>query len=376
MQATNLYALNHEQTFNLIHTTGHKRTFVVEGDIGCGKTSLLKMFREREVTTPSGLPYEAFVYFDSTTKEAGDLFVPDLISLSKEQDKDNRIVKFAPHEDLGLHIDGPIVVLLDEIGKATLPVKNGLMRICLERTMGGLSYHPETIVFATSNLTGEGTGDTFLPHQYDRMDFIRLLKGDNLSWINWAINHGIDDNITAFAYETPELFQSFTEVTNPEDNEYIFHPQAPERRAFVTNRGLAEATHVVSKRHLMDDHTLQAALSACWGYPAAAAFMANMHLRDKMPSQGQIKADPQGTPVPDNDAAKCALIFRALRTMTRDFLPSWMTYIGRFDHGMQVLFCTSAVDVNYRHKDFVVQNNEFRQWAMRNKHVFDADIVK
>jgi energy-coupling factor transporter ATP-binding protein EcfA2 len=87
--ATSMYALNHEQAVNAVLAFGKKRTVLIEGEMGIGKSSILNMLAER-------LPDHTPIYFDCTTRDLGDLMVPMFDKIG-----DDGVVKFAYNEELG-----------------------------------------------------------------------------------------------------------------------------------------------------------------------------------------------------------------------------------------------------------------------------------
>ena len=108
-------------------------------------------------------PEHVPVYFDATNKDLGDMALPDLNSAN------DGYVRFVPNEEMGLHLNKPVIVMIDEYGKANPSVKNALNLFMYERKMGGYKLHPDSIVFATTNKSGEGVGDILQPHQYNRI---------------------------------------------------------------------------------------------------------------------------------------------------------------------------------------------------------------
>ena len=122
--AKNMYAMGVDEVVNAIIENGHEQTVIVEGDIGSGKCSILKMLAKE-------LPTHTPCYFDCTTKDLGDIQLPKF----KEAEKQD-YVRFAPNEELGIHLDWPIIVMFDEIGKANPAVKNAANGIMLERRRG------------------------------------------------------------------------------------------------------------------------------------------------------------------------------------------------------------------------------------------------
>ena len=62
--------------------------------------------------------------------------------------------------------------MVDEYGKANPAVKNAMLRLMLERKIGSYTLHPDSLVFATTNLGAEGVGDLLPPHARNRMTVI------------------------------------------------------------------------------------------------------------------------------------------------------------------------------------------------------------
>ena len=62
-----------------------------------------------------------------------------------------------------------------------------------------------------------------------------------MEWIEWGINNDIDHTLLGWAKDNPQLFASFEDVKDPEENPYIYHPR-DQRTAFVTPRSLEAAS--------------------------------------------------------------------------------------------------------------------------------------
>ena len=69
--AVSMYAINLDQIVALIRGVGHKRTVLVQGHMGTGKSSLLW-------TLASSMPTHQPCYFDCTTKDLGDITLPNI----------------------------------------------------------------------------------------------------------------------------------------------------------------------------------------------------------------------------------------------------------------------------------------------------------
>ena len=106
MSTNTMYALSIEEIANAIAVQvplppEDKTTIIVEGEMGSGKSSILKVLAE-------DLPDHKAIYFDCTTKaDAGDLMLPKFKDL-----EGNDYVSFATNEELGMHLkDTPLIII-------------------------------------------------------------------------------------------------------------------------------------------------------------------------------------------------------------------------------------------------------------------------
>lgn len=364
--AQQTYALNLDQAESLILAVGHHRTVLLQGHMGTGKSSLL-------ATLAAAKSDHVACYFDCTTKDLGDITIPNIAKL----DDGTGYVTYLTNEELGAHNHKPIILMIDEFGKANQAVKNALLRLILERKIGSYTLHPDSIVFATTNLGSEGVGDLLPAHARNRITVVETKKPTAMEWVEWGISNGVDHTILGWAKETPEVMQDFRDVPNPDDNQYIFHPRAADRAAFCTPRSLHAASDILQNREGLDDDTLTAALIGTIGVRAAMDFMAFLKLADQLPSLESIKSDPANAKVPTSASATCMVVFRSLSTIDRDWMDAWMTYMLRLDKDAQGLFANGvrASKYNKTKQSMVMQNKQFTQWAIDNNYMFAADKV-
>ena len=360
--AHSMYKLSLAQCANLIKVIGTENTVLVQGPMGSGKSSMLKTL-ERELPSHKG------IYFDGTTKDLGDMAIP------KFKDADgNDYVTFATHEELGLHLkDTPLTLMLDELGKSNPMVKNALLRLMQERQFGSYKLHPDSIVFATTNLGSEGLGDTLPAHARNRITIVTLKNPDHMEWIEWGINNGIDPILLGWVRDNPQVFQSFEDVKDPEENSYIFHPRAAGRTSFVTPRSLEAASDILKLRDFMDDQSVTAALMGTIGDRAAMDMMAYVRLADDLPKLTQIKSDPENAPVPQSVAAQCMVVYRTLSSIERDWLDAWMVYLNRMPKECQGMFANGVRTPNYSKQGVVMTHKGFTDWARSHAYLFASD---
>ena len=216
---------------------------LLQADMGTGKSSIINIIA---LMNPTYKP----VYLDCTTLvDSADLF------MVKYSD-DGKTFKTVPLEDLGMHLpDQPIILMLDEIGKCNRSVILACNRIMLERKHSGYELHPDSIVFATTNKGTEGVGDLLPAHTRNRITVVTMRNPDNMEFIeDFGINNNLDPALLGFCKEKPELFHSFEQYENPDENPYIPHPRS-NRAAFTTPRSLHRASDILKMRHLCNERS-------------------------------------------------------------------------------------------------------------------------
>ena len=363
MNAQKMYALGLDQITNAILVGGHKRTILVQGHMGTGKSSMLK-------TLSKELPKHIPCYLDCTTKDLGDITVPNLAKL----DDGTGYVTYLTNEELGAHHDVPVILMIDEYGKANPAVKNALLRLMLERKIGSYTLHPDSIVFATTNLGAEGVGDLLPAHARNRITVVTSRKPTAEEWIEWGINNGIHPTVLGWVRENPQVMQSFEDVFDPEENPHIFHPQVL-RAAFVTPRSLEAASDWLHEQASFDDQTLTSLLMGTIGDRGALDLMAFVKLANQLPSLESIKQDPTGATLPTSASAVCMVVYKLLSVLERDWVDSCMTYLNRLDKEAQGLFANGVRAPKYSKRDIVMTNKKFTEWARDNNYMFTADKV-
>jgi|TARA_R110000764_G_scaffold5536_1_gene21863 energy-coupling factor transporter ATP-binding protein EcfA2 len=357
-----MYALNLDQIATAIRNGGNKRTILVQGHMGTGKSSLLN-------TLAAELPTHTACYFDCTTKDLGDISIPKLAMLDGDG---SDYVTYATNEELGAHHEGPIILMIDEYGKANPAVKNSMLRLMLERKIGSYALHPDSLVFATTNLGAEGVGDLLPPHARNRMTVVTSRKPNNIEWIEWGINNDIDHTLLGWAKDNPQLFASFEDIKDPEENPYIYHPR-DQRAAFVTPRSMEAASDWLKQREAFDDQTLTSLLMGTIGARGAMDLMAFVKLADQLPSLESIKQDPHNAKVPDSAAAVCMVVYRALAALEKEWLDPWMDYMVRLDKEAQGMFANGVRAPKYSKQSMVFTNRKFTDWCVEMNYMFAAD---
>jgi energy-coupling factor transporter ATP-binding protein EcfA2 len=347
-----------QEVVNVINRIGDKVTVLVSGHTGTGKSSILK---ELAALNPNHVP----CYLDVTVMDVGDFLIPKIRTLNGDE-----VCSFIPNESFGFHLKKPIILLLDEIGKASKSVMNCSLRLMLERSLGVYDLPEGSIVFATTNLGIEGLGDNIPPHARNRVCNVNMRKPTAEEWRwNYAQNAGVDPVVIASAIEYPSCFASFQDYEVAGQNQYIYDPRSP-TISFVTPRSLEKASDILKKCRDVPEPVLYHLLAGVVGERFTADMMNILKLDNTMPAWSEIINKPDTTIVPPNGAAICLVVSKALSNVATDTFDSWMTYLNRLPREAQALFAMSVMSANSPKRSVAVTNRKFTEYAVENGYLF------
>ena len=339
-----------------IGIVGKDVTVIGQGEPGIGKSSMLKVLAQQ-------YPDYEIAYIDCTLLDLGDFALP-----YTEMAGDLKVTKFAPNARFKMHTGKPVIVMLDEIGKAMKAVKNVLLTLMLEQRIGDQYLPKGSIVFGTTNLLSDGVGDMLEAHARNRVCMTTVRKPDADEWIEWAISNDVAPEVIAWVKQFPHALASYTDASQ-KDNPYIFNPTRAGMGAVVTPRSLEKASHIAKQRAELGDALTISMLTGTIGESASRDMQAFFTVVDKLPTWDAIMASPSTTKMPTDTVAKCILVFSAITRVEKDSLPKWMTYLQRMDMEWQALFATSVMKSQAK-QAFCVMNKEFKDWALKNQWLF------
>ena len=348
-----------KQAADLIAAVGDKQTILVQGEMGIGKSSILKMLSQR----PEFADY-FFCYVDITTKDVGDFLVPKIRTLDGVE-----VCSMIPNEEFGLHFkDKKVVMMLDELGKAKGGVMNACLRLMNEKSLG--TYNLRGIVFATTNLSVEGIGDNVPPHARNRVTVVRVAKNDAQTWIEeYAIPNGINPVIIGAVREYPEMFASFEQYEKPEQNVYINDPRTV-RAAFVTHRSMERASYIYERTRILGDDVMCHALAGTVGEKAMHNILTMDKMDQQLPAWDDVVKSPDTATVPTSAAAACMMVTKAVHRIESTSISAWMKYMARLSREAQGLFARSVMSDLCPKRTVATRNTEFAKWAADNNFLF------
>lgn len=306
------------QAATLIRTIGGTNTILLQGQPGVGKSAILGMLA-REL--PDYLP----CYVDVANLDLGDLGMPVI-------DREAMTTSYAPNVRFGIGKgqNKPVLLMLDELGKASRPVLNMLLPVILEHRLGDVKLPTGSIVFGTTNLATDGVGDNIPAHAFNRMTVMDVSNPAVDDWLGWAANNNVAPEVMAFARDYPQVFERYDLIDAKENNPYIFNPLQGNTKAFCSPRSLEKASNIVKQRDVLGD-SLLAALCGTVGEAGARDLEANVMLADSMPRFAAILADPVKCKLPDGAGAYFLMAFSLAARASADNLDTIMKYINRFE---------------------------------------------
>lgn len=377
------YADSHDDLVEEIADLGHQISLIIQGPMGWGKSALLHSLREMPK-----FKSHTFVYIDCTTKsDSGDFFMI-------KYGEDGKTFVTVPHEELGLHLEGPVILMFDEIGKMPRSAFNSVLRILYERKTGEYSLHPDSRLFATTNLAAEGLGDLLPPHGINRCQVRTYKVPTKMEWLSYGIRNNLHPFILSYANQNDHIFTCFLDHEEIGQYPEIYDPRALDKPiACVTGRSLENASHVFyvydcrieaakdagtyqedgdfEKKY---QRVLHNALVGTVGPAAANNMRTYFKMQGEIPTRDQIIQNPMGAPIPKSGAAKCLLISRTLNDMDKELAGPWMTYLMRegFTNVDQALFGMGTRVKGYPEKKLraVTGNTQYQKWAEANSYLF------
>ncbi len=338
-----------------IGTVGKEVTIIGQGEPGIGKSAMLKV-------VGAMYPEHELAYIDATLLDLGDFALP-----YTEQHGDMKITRFAPNNRFKLHQDKPVIVMLDEIGKAMKSVKNVLLTLMLEHRIGDHYLPAGSIVFGTTNLASDGVGDYLEVHARNRVCFITVRKPEADEWIEWAVSNDVAPEIISWVKQFPHALASYTDESQKE-NPYIFNPLKAGQSAFVTPRSLEKASNIAKQRSVLGEALTISLLAGTIGESAARDMQAFFTVADKLPSWNDILKSPAKVKLPADTIARCILVFSAVTQVTKDTLTPCMEFVKRLDLEWQALFVNGMIRSSKQ--SFALGNDDFRKWAVDNTWLY------
>jgi energy-coupling factor transporter ATP-binding protein EcfA2 len=351
--ATVMSTLKINECVKLISAIGATNAFVIEGEPGTGKSTILKMLEDIH-----GPAYN-YVYLDCPTVGEGSL-VMDV------PDRDTKKLETYLSSRLKIDAGKPVIIMLDEYLKVAKLLKVLFTRLLLEKVIGDTKLPEGSIIFATSNNSTDGVNDTIEAHVGNRVGRIKMAKPTHKEWNLWATENGISALTRSWVAINTRCMRSYLEA-DQEDNPFIFNPRRAGSVSFVSPRSLAKADNIIKAKSVIGEQVAKAALMGTLGQAAGESMGMFLQMeQDVIPIQTILK-DPKNTRIPDDAGPLLMTLFNAADVLeTQDEVSSFMGWVDRIQSiELQGVFFTMFVQ-GKRTTRMAMRNDKIRAWAEQN----------
>ena len=327
-------------------------TFVINGEPGIGKSTI-----HQELKRILGDGYD-HIYVDCPVKDFSDIgmYIPN---------HESRSLSFYPSDLFKLSSPKPKVIMLDEFAKSPKLLQTMWTRLMLEHSIGDVQLPAGSIVFATSNNSSDGVGDTMLAHAGNRVCIVQMRKPSAMEWLSWASENGISATTRAWVAMESRCLASYLDG-GQEDNPYIFRP-GKSGLSFVTPRSLVKNDIHVRNRSRLGETVTKALIAGTVGVSAGESMAAYLSLDKELRTTKEVLADPANIPLPEKPAAAFMMMFNAIDDMvTQDDLSNFMIFINRLKSSeIQEMFF-SMLWQNKRTTRIARNNKDVLAWSQDN----------
>ena len=347
-----------------IELIGDTRVVIVRGEMGIGKTTILKELAKRR---PKHIP----CYVDMTTKDIGDLLAPKFVKINGMD-----VMQFIANAEFGLQHNQPLIIMWDEFTKANKVVQTQCIRALQEWQLGEHKFPPGTIQFATGNLSEEGLLDALQPHHANRAMQIVVRKPNDTEWIqDFAIPNNIHPTVIQSVRQFPQMLASYQDYKTPGENPYIYDPERP-MPAVVTPRSLESVSVCLwrieeAPEHLRLSYDAKVhGIAGLVGERAAADIMSVDVLNSELPPWEAVATTPDKAPVPTSAGAQCLFVYSAIQKVAEDTATPLIKYLSRMPLETQALFATTVLQTTKA--AMLMDNKSFFSWAQENNWMLKA----
>lgn len=336
------------------HKRGLRRTILIEGENGIGKTAVYHALRR----DPQFADHIAVDPIDATQLSDGSVWMPDI-------DREAGVSRELPNERFGLSktnrlgVNGarPILCFIDEFAKAAPYVKNTLAPVVYDYRVGDYHFPEGSLVIMATNLGIEGLGDNIPAHIRNRLIRVKMRKAKLDEWRAYAERKGLDYRVIACAVKHPQIFDSFLDY-EPEgkyagkslakDNPHIYNPREMQD-AYASPRSFETSSDIVKT---LDDVGMNLVRAQLWGAigPFAENICTTIRLGNTLPDFSLIMRDPANAPLVNDPVTQMIQVQQFVsRVNTREEAEASTIYVQRMREEMCQLYVqqiSTSVKVN------------------------------
>lgn len=270
--------------------------------------------------------------------------VVDLIGLPEVKDG---FTTFARPRMLPTEADGPSILFLDEMNRASQMMLNAGLQLLLDHKIGEHELPADCVVMAAGNPESD-PGVTKLSAA-TRLRSIRLdLEVDVTDWMNWAVEAGIEPSVIAFHRFRDGLLHNFDPKawTSPNPRSWEFVSQICYQNA--------------------DPRIEHALIVGAIGEAAAVEFSGFRKLYRELPSIDAIVMEPLKTKVPEAPNVRYAIAAALSRRISDTNFGRILQYLERMPVEFNVMAVRAAIG---RVGELLTSTPEYTRWIVKHADV-------
>lgn len=267
-------------------------------------------------------------------------------------DKDTGKARYAPLNTFPIEGDAiPAgyngwLLFLDEMTSASRAVQAASYKVVLDRMVGDHHLHKNVVIVAAGNREEDGAiverMSTALQSRVVHFDVIV----DAETWLEWAVNHGIDHRITSYIRFKP-------------DNLYTFRADHTDK-TYGSPRTWEFANRFVHGRPQVT-HDLLVPLSGCLSEGLAREFIGFCAIYADLPTIDQIAANPEGLKMSGEPSVLFALAGCLANYSTPEKMEQLMKFILRMPIEFQIVTLREVV----RRKKDMLRVPSIQKWIQQ-----------
>jgi hypothetical protein len=235
------------------------------------------------------------------------------------------------------------LVFLDEFNSGAPAVQAAAYKLILDKMVGQYHLHKKVAIVCAGNLeTDNAIVNPMSTAMQSRLVHLKLVV-DYEEWLNWANSNGVDYRLTGYINFKP-------------GNIYTFQPDHSDM-TYSCPRTLAFASKLLTG---LDADSVDALplLAGTLSEGIAREVISFCRIEQRLPKIGQIEANPDNTPVPEEPSILWALTGSISHHATVGNFPSLLKYVKRMPREFQVVCLRASVR---RNKDLIA-TKELQTW--------------
>jgi hypothetical protein len=241
----------------------------------------------------------------------------------------------------------PMLVVVDDLGQAPATVQAAYMQWILLRHIG---EHPipdcVTFIACTNRRQDKAGVQGVLEPVKSRFVTILEFTPDEWDWVEWAYAHNMPTKLVAFAHFRPNLLLAFKPTAD------LLNTPCP--------RTFANAGKLIN----VGEESLEC-LAGAVGEGCAAEMVGFFKYWDQLPNLSAIIADPDKAIVPEEPAARYAVVTGLVERVTPTNVGRIFKYGKRLPKDFRILLGRDSI-----RKEPKIQNTKaFVKWAVENKDI-------